>query len=108
MGIGSKNNTVDDLHPLAMIDIPAAPLIKAEYPNGLIKGASGKLPARGRIVQISNGPDMVPMDDLGRVHFPHVEGVAVAVLAAHREVYRLDRVKCQAGALVVQVHFLDR
>ena len=48
------------------------------------------------------------VDEPGPVHAPQVEGVAVPVIVAGRQVHRLEGVKAEGHRLVGQSYLLDR
>jgi hypothetical protein len=100
MGIDCKLHCVDHLHAFGMVDLSAAGSVVAKDANRAIKRSSGKLSARRCIVDIGDGSYMTLMDRLSAVHASEVEGVAVRIVVADREIDGLQRVEGNAHCLV--------
>lgn len=107
MGIRRENDTVDNLHTLAMVYFSASALVVSKYPDSPVKRSSNKLAAGRRVVKIHNCADVVSVNCLGSVHLSHIESVTVGVFAADCEVYGFDWIESQTGAFIVQSHFLN-
>lgn len=107
MGVGCEDDTVNNLHSFRMVNISTSALIVSENSYRLIERTCNEFAACWRIVEVDDGSYVIPMDGFSSFHLPHIERIAVSVLASDREVNRLDRIKSKTWAFIVQINFLN-